>query len=364
MSGGDHDSASEKQHEATARRLQTAREQGDLPQSTDAQTFAVYIGFGAAAVLGGGWAAERTGATLVAFLDRPQELAAQLISPGAGEVLAGLAGGLGPPLIVLLASPAAIVLALLIALRGIVVAPSRIEPKLSRLSPLANARNKYGVRGMVEFAKSAAKLTLLGVVVGVAVWGEAGRLARYARLDARFTGALLMHQFELILAGVLAVAAAIAAFDVVFQHLHHLKRMRMSHQELKDESKHSEGDPHMRAQRRDRARQIANNRMMQEVPKADVVIANPTHYAVALKWNRQYGAAPVCVAKGVDEIALAIRERAEAAGVPVHADPPAARALHGLVEIGQEIPREQYQAVAAAIIFADEMRRKARGRQA
>jgi len=102
--------------------------------------------------------------------------------------------------------------------------------------------------------------------------------------------------------------------------------------------------------------------MLNDVPGADVVVANPTHFAVALKWSRAEGAAPVCVAKGVDAVALAIRERAEAAGVPVHVDAPAARALHGVVEIGHEIPVEQYQAVAAAIIFADQMRRKVRER--
>jgi flagellar biosynthetic protein FlhB len=134
----------------------------------------------------------------------------------------------------------------------------------------------------------------------------------------------------------------------------------MSHQELKEEGKQAEGDPHIRAQRRERARQIANNRMMLAVPEADVVIANPTHYAVALKWRRQDGLAPVCLAKGVDEVALAIRSRAEEAGVPVRTDPPTARSIHGLVDIGQEIRAEHFKAVAAAIIFADEMRQKAK----
>jgi flagellar biosynthetic protein FlhB len=254
------------------------------------------------------------------------------------------------------------ILFLLIAQRSIVIAPSRIQPKLSRLSPIQNARNKYGVRGMVEFAKSAVKLGALGAVVAVTVWGEADRLPQYARIDARFTGHLLAHQFRLIITGVLLVAGFLAFFDLIWQRLDHLKRMRMSHQELKEEGKQAEGDPHIRAQRRERARQIANNRMLLAVPEADVVIANPTHYAVALKWLRHDGSAPVCLAKGVDEIALAIRARAEQAGVPVQTDPPTARSIHGLVEIGQEIRAEHYQAVAAAIIFADEMRRKARER--
>ncbi|HSF94688.1 MAG TPA: flagellar type III secretion system protein FlhB [Thermohalobaculum sp.] len=360
MSGGDSDSSAEKSHEATPRRLEKAREQGDLPQSRDAQTLAVYVGFGIAMALGGGWAAERMGATLTGFLDHPFELGEQLTSPAAADVLAALGAGLAPPLLALLLAPAALMLALLVAQRGIVFVPSRIAWKLSRISPLENAKNKYGARGMVEFAKSVVKLTALGAVVGIAVYSEADRLAQYVWLDAGQAGPLLMHQFGLILTGVLILSAALAGFDVVWQWLHHLKRMRMTHQELKDEGKQSEGDPYMKAQRRERARQIANNRMLNEVPSADVVVANPTHYAVALKWNRHDGSAPVCVAKGVDEIALAIRARAEEAGVPVHEDPPTARALHGLVEIGAEIPPEQYKAVAAAIIFADQMRRKAR----
>jgi flagellar biosynthetic protein FlhB len=359
---GREEGASERSHEATPRRLEQARQQGDLPRSTDAQTLAAYLGFGAAATLGGGWAADRLGGALVPFLDRPAELGRLLTGAGAGASVTELAGQVGPLLLLFAGAPAVVILALLAAQRAIVVAPDRIKPKLARISPLENARNKFGPRGLVEFAKSAVKLAALGAVLAVALRGEADRLAQYARLDARFAGALLADLLGQILTGVILVAAAIAAFDLVWQHFDHLRRMRMSHEELKEESKNAEGDPHIRAQRRDRARQIANNRMLLAVPEADVVIANPTHYAVALKWERGGAAAPVCIAKGVDEIALAIRVRAEAAGVPVRTDPPAARSLHAVVEVGQEIRPEHYQAVAAAIIFADEMRRKARHR--
>ena len=134
----------------------------------------------------------------------------------------------------------------------------------------------------------------------------------------------------------------------------------MSHQELREEHKQHEGDPHMKQERRQRAQKIALDQMMAEVPKADVVIVNPTHFAVALKWYREPGSAPVCVAKGVDHMALAIREAAAQAGVPVRHDPPTARALHATTEIGQEIIPEHYRAVAAAIRFAEIMRRRAR----
>ena len=359
----DTDSAGEKTHEATPRRLERAREEGDLPRSQDAQTFAAYLGFAAVMLLAGGWAANRLGGALMPFLDRPQDLARQFTSAGASDATLELLGRIGPPVLALVAGPAAVILVLLIAQRGIVFAPSRVLPKLSRLSPVENAKNKYGVRGMVEFAKSAVKLGALGVVLAITVWGEADRLALYAGIEARASGQLLEHQFWLVITGVMVVAGLLAVFDMIWQRFDHLKRMRMSHQELKDEGKQAEGDPHMRAQRRERGRQLATNRMLLKVPEADVVIVNPIHYAVALKWPRQEGSAPVCLAKGVDEIALAIRARAETAGVPVQTDPPTARSLHALVEIGQEIRAEHYQAVAAAIIFAGEMRRKARERQ-
>jgi flagellar biosynthetic protein FlhB len=133
----------------------------------------------------------------------------------------------------------------------------------------------------------------------------------------------------------------------------------MTRQEMTEEHKESEGDPHFRAHRRQRGQEIAMNRMLRAVPEADVVLVNPTHYAVALKWNRKDGRAPVCIAKGRDEVAARIRERANAAGVPVHRDPPTARALHAALDIGDEIGREHYQAVAAAIRFAEAMRKKA-----
>ena len=134
----------------------------------------------------------------------------------------------------------------------------------------------------------------------------------------------------------------------------------MTHEELKKESKENEGDPELKRNRRDRAQAIAQNKMLQDVPKADVVIVNPTHYSVALQWHREQGGAPVCVAKGTDEIAARIREIAAESGVPIKSDPPTARAIYATVEIGDEIEREHYAAVAAAIHFADTIRAKAK----
>jgi flagellar biosynthetic protein FlhB len=180
--------------------------------------------------------------------------------------------------------------------------------------------------------------------------------------SAMMQGVIMMDLLIAMLIVVTLIAMVIGLGDLLWQNYHHVQKNRMSHKELRDEAKEAEGDPHMKSQRRQRAYEIANNKMMADVPKADVVIVNPTHYAVALKWSRKKGAAPVCVAKGVDEIAARIREAAMEAGVPIHSDPPTARALHATVEIGAEIRPDHYRAVAAAIRFAERMRARSRSK--
>jgi flagellar biosynthetic protein FlhB len=154
----------------------------------------------------------------------------------------------------------------------------------------------------------------------------------------------------------------IGVIDLLWQHFSHRQKLRMSRKEMQDEYKQNEGDPHMKQQRRQRGYDIATNRMLKDVPGADVVIVNPEHYAVALRWDRMPGRAPVCVAKGVDAVAARIRERAQQAGVPIHRDPPTARALHATTEIGAEIAPDHYRTVAAAIRFAEQIRARVRDR--
>lgn len=356
----DGDEGQEKTHDATERRIEQARERGDVAQSQDLQTAIAYLGFAAAMAMGLGWAATRLGETLTPLLAHPEALARHALSGGGGDMIAALAGRVGLSVLPFMMVPGVLVLALLVALRRVVAAPDKIVPKLSRISPVANAGQKYGLHGMVEFLKSAIKLASVAGILGLTLAGETDRLAGYSRIEARLMGGLIEAQFWAVAKGVILVAVVIGLIDAVWQHHRHLGQLRMTHEELKEESKESEGDPHMRASRRQRAREIATNRMLNDVPKADVVITNPTHYAVALQWSRAPGAAPVCVAKGVDEIAAAIRLRAAEAGVPLHADPPTARALHAMVAVGSEIRPEHYRAVAAAIVFADDLRRRRR----
>ncbi len=362
MSGGGQ-SGQEKSHEATPQKLERERRKGELARSQDAQTFAAYLGLCLAMLLAGGWSAVYLGEILMVFLDRPAELAKLLTTTGgamAGEIGGRVVMAFAP----LIMAPAMLILTLLTAQRAIVVAPEKLKFKLSRLSPISNAKQKYGPQGLMEFVKSAIKLTAVGVVLYLAILSEIDYLPGYVQIEGRFLPMLLERQFWNIATGVLIVAMAVATIDIFWQRHSHSRKMRMTHQEMKDENKQSEGDPHMRAQRRDRGREIASNRMLHDVPTADVVIVNPTHFAVALKWSRAENAVPLCVAKGTDELARRIRVRADQAGVSIHSDPATARSLHGLVKVGHPIEPEHYKAVAAAIVFADDMRKRQRARAA
>ena len=305
---------------------------------------------------------ERAASVLTIFVAQPDRLVGRILGPGGprlvGAILAEALVALAPFFLL----PAAAVLVSLLAQQAIVFSGDKLAPKLSRISILANAKQKFGANGLVEFAKAAVKLAAIAVALFVYLAGDLDRMLGAARAEPAVVGALMIESLRVLLTTACLIAVTIAAVDIVWQRFSHSRRLRMSLQEMREEHRQSEGDPHVKGQRRSRAEAIATNRMLLDVPKADVVIVNPTHYAVALRWSRAKGSAPVCVAKGEDAVALRIREVAATAGVPVHVDPPTARALHATVEIGREIAPEHYRAVAAAVRFADRIRRAAKAR--
>lgn len=351
----------DKEHEATPQRLEQARKKGEIPQSRDLLAAAAYSGLALGFVALGGRLAENFGRTGIALFGQADRLA-PLVFAHTGPVLGGhLFHGLWA-IGALLLVPLVTVLTGAALQKLFVFVPSKIEPKLSRISLIQGAKNKFGRKGLFEFSKSAAKMLLVSVVLG---WFIVLRLEQITSALYLGSGAASLLKLRLLLelfAVFTMMQFAIGGLDYLFQRAEHLRKNRMSRKELMDEVKHSEGDPHMKAERRQRGAEIASNKMLADVARADVVIVNPTHYAVALKWSRASRGAPVCLAKGVDEIAARIREKAAEHGVPVHADPPTARALHATVEIGDEIPPETYKAVAAAIRFSEAMRAKARAR--
>lgn len=351
----------EKIHEATPQKIDKARREGDIAQSKEVHGFAVYLGLLLALLLFGPFMVTRAGEILMTPLARGDAFAGaepQALGMMAAQAMGALALALAPLVIL----PAGGVIASLVAQRAVTVAPKKLMPKMSRISPIAQAKQKYGPNGIADFLRTAVKMACVGAILWLVIGAEVPRIATLPLLGAGAIGLTigeLTVRFLLALAG---VSVAIAAADYLWQRHSHAKKLRMSHEELKREMKEAEGDPHMKQQRRERATAIAMNQMMAEVPKATVVVVNPVHFAVALKWDRTPGTAPVCVAKGQDAIALRIRALAEEAGVPVLPDPPLARALHAALDIGDEIPPDQYRAVAAAVHFADEMRAKARKR--
>lgn len=360
--GGGQDGGEEKTHDPTPQKLEEARRKGDVPKSTDVAVAAAYLGLLAALVSVGPDMARRSGEALAGMLAGADRLEGRVLGPGGGAVSARLVWEATAPLMPVFLVPFAASLIAFLAQRAVVAAPDKAAPKLSRISLIANAKNKFGPTGLVEFAKSTAKLFAISAILAVMLAAETDRIVGLLRAPPAIVGPEMMRVGVALLSVIAAVSAAIAAVDLLWQRFDHARKNRMTHKELKDETKRSEGDPHLKSERQTRRRQIATNRMLLDVPEADVVVTNPTHVAVALKWSRAPGAAPVCVAKGEDEIARAIREAAAEHGVPIHHDPPTARALNATVEIGDEVKPDHYKAVAAAIRYAERMRQLARER--
>ncbi|SMH42905.1 flagellar biosynthesis protein FlhB [Maritimibacter sp. HL-12] len=352
----------DKQHEPTQKKLDDARRKGEVPRSADLTTAASYGGFLLVSVTIGAASLREVGAVLAGLVEHSVALSAEVFA-GRGSVMTGaLLRDVGGAFLPWFLMPAVLVLLASIALRSFTVAPEKLKPKFNRISPVANAKNKFGRSGLFEFAKSSAKLLIFGLVLGVFLWREMPQIVGTLSLNPGMVTVVLLSLGVRFFALVLVIALVIGGGDFLWQRQEHLRKNRMSRKELMDESKQSEGDPHMKQQRRQRGVEIAMNQMLADVPKADVVVVNPMHYAVALKWSRRPGEAPVCVAKGVDEVAARIRDAATEAGVPLHRDPPTARAIHATVEIGEEVRPEHYHAIAAAIRFSEDMRRRMRER--
>lgn len=339
-----------KTEEASEKKISDAVEKGNVPFSREATLFASLLG-----IL----------ACLAFFVAAPSRLLtddlARLIDDPAGFSLES-----GSDAIELLWSTLLVAgrfltpMILILAIAGMVASvfqnvPSlvleRITPKWDRISPTSGFKRLIGVQGQVEFGKALFKLLAVGLVAGLVLYWEEHRV-----VDAMLTDPLLLPAAVLQLAMRLVSAVCVATIvlvgaDLVWSRLHWKSELRMTRQEVKDEIKQAEGDPLVKARMRSLARQRARQRMMTAVPKATVVIANPTHYAIALKYDRDLGGAPLVLAKGLDLVALKIREIAEQNAIPVVEDRALARAMYDAVEVDQWIPKEFYRPVAQVLHF-------------
>ena len=348
------DLAQERTERPTPKRLEEARKRGQVPRSPELAAAAVVLAAGCGLELSGRRAASALSALMRSGLALRR---AQTFDEGAlvGHLAAQVAQALSACAPILLATLAA-ALAAPLALGGWNLSFEALTPDFTRLSPLNGVQRIFSIRSLVELAKAFAKFLLVAAVAAAFLWSSSGRLLALGGEPlepAIADAAALSGRALLALAASLAV---IAAIDVPWQLWNHTRQLRMSRQEIREELRESEGSPEVKGRIRRMQQEVARRRMMQEVPKADVVVVNPTNFAVALRYDERRMRAPVVVAKGAGEAAARIREVAAEHRVPIFEAPPLARALHRAVPIGGEIPASLYVAVAQVLTYVYQVR--------
>ncbi len=344
----------ERTEPASPRRLEKAREEGQVVQSRELATFVVLmVGGGTLWTLGNALSTGmaqlvRSGMMFDASLIADPERLISRLSSQTMEAVTVFA-----PLLLLLVAAA---LASPMLLRGWLFSAKAVTPDFNRLNPLSGIKRMLSLNGLVELLKAIAKVSLLGAV---AVWLIWSRRETIFSLGMETIPAATQHLGDLIGRGFLLIAGAmifVVIADVPFQLWNHHKKLKMTKEELRQEARESEGDPQLKARIRQQQREISRRRMMAEIPHADVVVTNPTHYAVALKYSDGEMRAPRVVAKGADRVAARIREIAAENGVPTLEAPPLARALYRHTDLGDEIPAALYAAVAEVLAYVFQLR--------
>jgi flagellar biosynthesis protein FlhB len=344
----------DKTEDPSERRIEQAIERGEVPKSMEASTFfALAAGTLALMITGSIGLGDFIGG-MRAFLANAHQvqidpagmmgvaqfsaskIAAVIGVPFLFAVVAGIASGL--------------------VMHRPLWTPEPLFPKLNRISPMSGYKRIFGKEAFVQFAKSLVKFTIVAILIVMVLWPERGRLDQLVRLDPIKIIDVGWALTLKLLGGVLAIFAFVAALDVLYQRFTWRQRLMMTREDMKKEYKETEGSPEIKARIRKLRAEMLRQRMMQQVPKASVIITNPTHYSVALRYEAGMNA-PILLAKGVDSLALRIREVAGKHEIPVIENVPLARALYARVEIDQEIPEEHYKAVAEVIGYVMRLRR-------
>jgi flagellar biosynthetic protein FlhB len=350
------DNDTDRTEDPTQKRLDEALERGDVVKSQEVSTWFV-IGGGAVMLAAfSGQMSSALSATLRGLIANAYQIPVDgrgliaLVARMEREVLAAVALPLG---VVVLAAVAGNMIQ-----HRLVWSTDPLMPKFSKISPLAGLKRMFSVQALANFGKGLVKLAVIGSVMVALLWPQRFRLDALVQTD--ILGSLLATRAMSIdvLGAVVAILFLVAAADYLFQYRQWFERQKMSLREMKEEFKQTEGDPLVKGKIRQLRQARMRKRMMAAVPKASVIITNPTHYAIALQYERGMEA-PVCVAKGVDLIALKIREVAGEHKIPIVENPPLARALHATVQIDEEIPAEHYKAVAEVIGYVMKLRRAA-----
>ena len=345
----DEKEADSKTEDATSKRIEDARKQGDVAKSPEVTQLAGLAGAFGVIIAGGGWLARDMADKLTPFLAHPD--AFRMAGPGGVAVGRYALEAALPAMVAVMGATMLSGVAGNVLQTGLMFTPSKLAPDLSKLSLIKGFQRLFGIDGFVQFLRAALKVLLTGVVAWAVLSPHAHELAGLANLDIAAILPFGVRMATDLAIGVLILLAALAGADFIWQRRRHAAKLRMTKEEVKEDYKQAEGDPHVKARQRQIRNDRARRRMIQAGPTATVVVMNPTHFAVALRYEAGQTAAPECVAKGVDAVAFKIREVAEAAGVPIIEDAPLARALYATVEVDEVIPQEHFQAVAKIIGF-------------
>ncbi len=348
------ESDQERTEAPSQQRLEKAREEGQVPQSRELATFVVLMTGGAALWMTASQMGQslsgivKSGLAFEPAVGRDSHYAFDKLSGQVFDAALALAPFLLLVVIATLAGP--------LLMRGWLFSTQALAPKFSRLNPLSGIKRMFSQQSVVELVKSIAKVALLGIIATWLVWSN---------LDAAFSLGIesperaVSHMGDMVGRMFLLATGAmifIVVLDVPYQLWSHLDKLKMTKEQLKQEAKESEGDPYLKARVRATQREMARRRMMAEIPTADVVVTNPTHYAVALKYSEGKMGAPRVVAKGADAVAAKIRELAAEHRVPLLEAPPLARALYRHTDLGDEIPATLYAAVAEVLAYVFQLR--------
>jgi len=354
MAGEEDDS--QKTEEPTSKKLEESRKKGEVPLSREMNNWVMLLA-GTIVVLGMGGTLMKSFAKIFkGLMENSYQL--HLGYGGVGAIL----GELFADTFVIMLVP---VLFLLVAAFlgpfvqiGPLFAPESLKPSLSKISPMAGVKRLFSMRSMFEFLKGLLKISLIGFISYLLLSPYFDSVDHYVGLPIPQMLSEFSELFLRLMAGILVVLFILAIIDVLYQRMEHMKKMRMSRKEIKDEHRQTDGDPMVKGKLRQLRMQKAQQRMMQSVPEATVVITNPTHYAIALKYDGETMDAPLCVAKGMDDVALRIREVAGENDIQVIENKPLARAMYDVVEIDEVIPEEHFQAVAEIISYVYKLKGK------
>jgi flagellar biosynthetic protein FlhB len=337
--------------EASSKKLEDARGRGEVAKTMELPSTLALAAVCAVVAGSGGLFAHNLAVALTPFLARPHEMIG-LLESGHGAVIGQQAAMAAAPVVV------AVMAAAMIAgvggnmvQQGFLWVPSKLAPDFSRISPMAAFGRLFGVDNLIQFLRTLAKLLITGFVAWRVIAPHVAEIPNMAAMAPIAVLGVAKSLLIALFASVIVFLGLTAGLDWFMQRQRFMQRMRMSRQEQKEEQRQSDGDPKVKARIRQLRNQRARKRMMAQVPKATLVVTNPTHYAVALRYVAGETAAPLCVAKGADHVAMKIREVAGQHAIPIIEDPPLARALYASVEVDGVIPREQFEAVAKVIGF-------------